>query len=106
MDVKIKALYEAQAKIIKALSHPTRLFIVNELKRQERCVYELQEMIGSDMSTVSKHLSVLKGAGIVQIDKRGTQIYYKLKVPCILDFMHCVEHILKINAKEHLALVL
>ncbi|MGA1790993.1 MAG: ArsR/SmtB family transcription factor [bacterium] len=106
MDAQIKAHYEAQAKIIKAISHPTRLFIVDELKRQERCVNELTQMIGADVSTVSKHLSVLKGAGIVQIDKRGTQIYYQLKVPCILDFMHCVENVLKLNAKEHLALVL
>jgi len=106
MDAQIKARYEAQAKIIKAISHPTRLFIVDELKRQERCVNELTQMIGADVSTVSKHLSVLKGAGIVQIDKRGTQIYYQLKVPCILDFMHCVENVLKLNAKEHLALVL
>ena len=106
MGTKEKARYEAQAKIIKAIAHPTRLFIVDELKRQERCVYELTEMIGADMSTVSKHLSVLKGAGIVMDDKRGTQIYYRLKVPCILDFMHCVEQVLKINAKEHLALVL
>ena len=106
MDAQTKARYEAQAKIIKAISHPTRLFIVDELKKQERCVYELTEMIGADISTVSKHLSVLKAAGIVQIDKRGTQIYYQLKVRCILDFMHCVEHVLKLNAKEHLDLVL
>ena len=106
MDDKAKARYEARAKIIKALAHPTRLFIVEELKRQERCVYELTDLIGADMSTVSKHLSVLKSAGIVQIDKRGTQIFYQLKVPCILDFVHCVEHVLKTNAKEHLALVL
>ena len=106
MDDKTKARYEAQAKIIKALSHPTRLFIVEELKRQERCVNELTEMVGADVSTISKHLSVLKSAGIVQIDKRGTQIFYQLKVPCILDFVHCVEHVLKTNAREHLALVL
>ena len=106
MDAKAKVRYEAQAKIIKAIAHPTRLFIVDELKRQERCVYELTEMIGADMSTVSKHLSILKNVGIVQIDKRGTQIYYQLKVPCILEFVHCVEHILKTNAKEHLELVL
>jgi len=106
MDAQTKARYEAQANIIKAISHPTRLFIVDELKKQERCVNELTKMIGADISTVSKHLSVLKAAGIVQIDKRGTQIYYQLKVPCILDFMHCVEHVLKLNAKEHLALVL
>lgn len=106
MDAKAQACYEARARIIKAIAHPTRLFVLDELKRHERCVYELTEMIGADMSTVSKHLSILKGAGIVQIDKRGTQIYYQLKVPCILEFVHCVEHVLKANAKEHLALVL
>jgi len=106
MNEQQKARYTAQAKIIKALSHPTRLFIVDELKKQERCVYELTEMIGADMSTVSKHLSVLKSAGIVQVEKRGTQIFYQLKVPCILEFVHCVEHVLRTNAKEHLALVL
>jgi ArsR family transcriptional regulator len=106
MDTKSWASYKARAKIIKAIAHPTRLFVLDELKRQERCVCELTEMIGADISTVSKHLSILKGAGIVQIDKRGTQIYYQLKVPCILEFVHCVEHVLKTNAKEHLALVL
>ena len=106
MDAKAQAHYEARARIIKAIAHPTRIFVLHELKRHERCVYELTEMIGADMSTVSKHLSILKGAGIVRIDKRGTQIYYQLKVPCILEFVHCVEHVLKVNAKEHLALVL
>ena len=106
MNEQQRARYTAQAKIIKALAHPTRLFIVEELKKQERCVYELTKMIGADMSTVSKHLSVLKGSGIVKVEKRGTQIFYQLKVPCILEFVQCVEHVLRTNAKEHLALIL
>ncbi|MBN2374647.1 winged helix-turn-helix transcriptional regulator [bacterium] len=106
MDIKKKAQLEAHAKIIKALAHPTRLFMVEELSKQERCVFELTQMVGADMSTVSKHLSVLKQAGIVKDDKHGTQIFYKLKVPCILKFMSCVEDVLKINAKDHLALIL
>jgi len=60
MDSQTKALFEARAQVIKALGHPTRLFVVNELSKSERCVCELQQMIGSDMSTISKHLSVLK----------------------------------------------
>ncbi|HPM11343.1 MAG TPA: metalloregulator ArsR/SmtB family transcription factor, partial [Paludibacter sp.] len=58
-----KTIYEARAKIIKAIAHPSRLLIIEELQRQERCVNELTEMIGADTSTVSKHLSVLKNAG-------------------------------------------
>jgi len=98
MDPKTQARYRARAEIIKAMAHPTRLFILDELSRAgERCVCELTEMIGADMSTVSKHLSVLKAAGIVEDDKRGSQVYYKLRLPCVLDFSDCVESVLKAN---------
>ena len=79
MDAETKARCEARARILKALAHPTRLFIVEELARGERCVCELQEMIGADMSTVSKHLAQLKSAGVVADDKRGVQVYYNLR---------------------------
>lgn len=105
MDPKSQALYEARAQIIKSLAHPTRLFIVDELSRNEKCVCELTEMIGADMSTVSKHLAILKSAGIVQDDKRGAQVFYRLKVPCILNFFGCVESVLKARAEDQLALV-
>jgi len=87
--------------IIKAMAHPTRLFIIEELARGERCVCELRDMIGADISTVSKHLSILKQAGIVEDEKRGLRVWYSLKVPCILDFFGCVEDVLKANI--HLA---
>ncbi len=104
MDPKTQARFEARARIIKAMAHPTRLFIVDELSRGERCVCELTEMIGVDVSTVSRHLAVLKGAGIVQDEKRGTQVYYKLRVPCILNFFECVETVMKSTAEEQLEL--
>jgi ArsR family transcriptional regulator len=87
------------------MAHPTRLFIIEELTRNERCVNELTEKIGADVSTVSKHLSVLKTAGIVRDEKRGAQVYYSLKVPCILNFFGCVESVLKTSAEERSALV-
>lgn len=100
MDKKIWDAFEARAKIIKALSHPARLFIIDELKNGERCVCEFQEMIGSDMSTVSKHLSILKNSGIVTDRKEGTNSYYSLKVPCILNFFGCVEEVMESNLKQ------
>ena len=81
-----KARYNAQAKVHKALAHPTRLFIVEQLSKQERCVNELTEMIGVEMPTVSRHLSVLKGAGILEDDKRGAQVFYRLRTPCVMNF--------------------
>jgi DNA-binding transcriptional ArsR family regulator len=101
MDSKTQARYEARADIIKALAHPSRLFIVDELSNGERCVCELTEMIGADMSTVSKHLSILKNVGILEDDKRGSMVYYRLKVSCVMDFLHCVESVMKSNAKVH-----
>ena len=80
MTTNDKARYNAQARVHKALAHPTRLFIVEELSRRERCVCELTEMIGAEMPTVSRHLSVLKGAGILEDDKRGAQVFYRLRL--------------------------
>jgi ArsR family transcriptional regulator len=104
-DAKTRALFEARARIIKAMAHPTRLFIVDELSRGERCVHEFQEMIGSDMSTISKHLSVLRTAGIIADDKRGNRVFYTLRVPCVMNFFGCVESVLKTSAHETIDLM-
>jgi ArsR family transcriptional regulator len=105
MDAKTQARYEARARIVKALAHPTRLFIVDELAKGERCVCELTAMIGADTSTVSKHLTVLKSAGIVQDEKRGLMVFYTLRVPCIVNLFGCVEGVLLSNLEEQMALV-
>ena len=101
MDRRIRLKYQARAQIMKALAHPTRLFIVDQLKAGDRCVCELTEMIGADVSTVSKHLSVLKQAGIVEDEKQGTQVFYSLRVPCVLNWYSCVEGVLKDRASRH-----
>lgn len=104
MEAKTKAKFEMRAAVIKAMAHPTRLFIVDELSRQEHCVCELTEMIGADTSTVSKHLTVLKNAGIIKDEKRGTMVYYQLRCRCVLTFIECVEQVIQQNAREHMAL--
>jgi ArsR family transcriptional regulator len=99
MNARIKTRYVAKAGIVKAMSHPTRLFIVDRLARGELCVQDLTAMVGDDISTVSKHLSVLKNAGIVADVKRGAQVYYSLRCPCVLDFFSCIESVLKTRLK-------
>jgi len=103
MDVKTKAKYDARARIIKALAHPTRLFIVDEIAKGEQCVCDLTAMIGADISTVSKHLSVLKQAGLVADEKRGLMVYYRLKTPCLTGLFDCVEGVLRSNGKSRVA---
>ena len=80
---------EEQAKIFKALGHPTRLLMVDSLHSGEKCVCELQSLAGADMSTVSKHLALLREAGVVSSEKRGTNIYYRLSLCCLDSFLAC-----------------
>ena len=105
MDNQEKALFEARARVIKAMAHPARLFMVDRLAQGEQTVGELQGLVGSDISTVSKHLAVLRNAGIIQDDKRGNQVFYSLRCPCVLDFFSCVESVLQTNATVTLDLM-
>ena len=95
-----KMQYEARAKIIKAIAHPSRLFIIEELEKGERCVNDLTDMIGADVSTVSKHLSVLKNAGLIGDKRSGNNIFYYLRTPCILGFFGCLEDVIESNARQ------
>ena len=100
MTAAAQAKFKKQARILKALAHPTRLFIVDELARGERSVRELTDMIGVEMPTVSRHLSVLRDAGILADDKRGLQVFYRLRVPCVLNFFECVEAVQRNGCKS------
>lgn len=90
MKTRRKDDYAAQAEVIKAMAHPTRLLILNALKGRETCVCDLQKLVGDDISTVSKHLSVLKNAGLVAARRERNWLHYRLLCPCVLDFMECV----------------
>jgi DNA-binding transcriptional ArsR family regulator len=105
MDEKTKALFEAQAAVIKAMAHPTRLYIVDRLSKGEKSVLQLTEMVDADVSTVSKHLSVLKHAGILHDEKRGAQVFYRLAMPCVLGFFTCVRSVIESRAKGQIKLL-
>ncbi|MFO7895568.1 MAG: metalloregulator ArsR/SmtB family transcription factor [Candidatus Cloacimonadales bacterium] len=95
MTKEEKERFEELTKISKALAHATRLFIIFKLEEQEYCVNELTEMIDADVSTVSKHLSVLRNAAIISSEKRGNCVYYRLKNRCVLAMFNCL-----VDAKE------
>lgn len=90
-----------QAKIFKALGHPSRLLMVDALRGGEKCVCELQQIVGADMSTVSKHLSVLREAGIVNSEKRNTNIYYRLSLCCLELFLSCTDKLIEQKLKHN-----
>lgn len=91
---------DEQAKIFKALGHPSRLKMVDALRNGEKCVCDLQSLVGDDMSTVSRHLSVLKTAGIVNAEKRGTNIYYRLTMCCLDKFLQCTADAIRQQTRE------
>lgn len=76
---------------MKALAHPSRLLIIDELSEGERCVADLTSLIGHDISTVSNHLAVLRNVGIVTDDRRGAQVFYRLTTPCVTKVFQCME---------------
>ena len=92
--------YKARAEIIKALSHPARLFIVDELAKGERCVGDLAEMLALDISTVSRHLAILRAGGIVSSRKEGNTVFHSLSMPCVLRFFTCAEAVLRRRLEE------
>lgn len=81
-----------EAGVFKALAHPSRLAIVEALAQGERCVCEFQQLVGSDMSTVSRHLAVLRQAGVIADEKRGQWVYYRLILPCVTTFLNCLRN--------------
>ena len=94
MDETKRKQYEARAKIAKAMAHPSRLLMLDLLQQQEMCVSDLTEQVGSDQSTVSKHLAILKEVGLVDARKEGALSYYRVTCGCLDGFFSCMETVL------------
>jgi ArsR family transcriptional regulator, arsenate/arsenite/antimonite-responsive transcriptional repressor len=73
--------------------------IIDALAERERCVSVLTKLVGADQSTVSKHLAVLRNAGMVDIRRDGNMSIYRLAIPCVRDLWRCVESVLRQKAK-------
>lgn len=105
MNQRTLAKYETRARVAKAFSHPSRLLMLDALAEREMCVCELTDLVGADQSTVSKHLAVLRDAGIVADRKEGTMVYYRLKLKCLRGFWECIESALRENIKAQAAAI-
>jgi ArsR family transcriptional regulator len=103
MDEKRQRHYQARADVLKALAHPSRLFIADTLREEERCVCELTELLGTDTSTVSKHLSILRNAGIVSSRKQGTTVYYRLICDCIAELLSAAETVIRRKTENEIS---
>jgi len=82
---------ETNATFFKALGHPTRLWIVEQLSEREHCVCEFVKAVGDKFPTISRHLSILKDAGVIADRRDGKSIYYRLACPCIVKMLKCLK---------------
>jgi ArsR family transcriptional regulator len=96
-----RLLFEKQAEIAQAIGHPLRLSIIDFLKDGEQCVCDIAEHVGAERSNVSRHLSVMVAAGVLEHRKHGLKVIYRLKCPCIADFFSCISSVLRQQAKEN-----
>lgn len=97
-----QTLYEMRAEVMKALAHPARLMMADALADGERCVCELQELVGSSMPTVSRHLAQMRNAGLVSARREGNQVFYRLTCPCVMRVFPCVDEVLR-TERERIA---
>lgn len=89
-----RSLIDSRVCVLKALAHPSRLTITQFLQDGEQRVCDLRDLVKADLSTVSKHLSVLKAAGIVDMEKRGQNVFYRLRCPCLMTFLECLDSLM------------
>jgi ArsR family transcriptional regulator len=90
-----RGVYRSQARILKALANESRLMIIDRLSRGECSAGELTRLIGSDQTTVSKHLAVLRAHGIVEDRREGSVVIYRLLTPCVTNFFSCATQVLR-----------
>jgi len=95
----------ARARVLKALAHPVRLLIVDELSRADRCGCELLPLLGVDQSVVSRHLAHLRNAGILTERREGAKVMYHLACPCILQAIECTLAVLKASSSRQAGLL-
>jgi ArsR family transcriptional regulator len=98
MAGKSKDVFRQQARVLKALANESRLKIIDRLSRGECSVGELTDLVGSDRSTISKHLALLRAHGIVLDRREGNVVYYTLLTPCVVNFFSCATQVLKERA--------
>lgn len=96
----IQTRFRPHTTILKALAHPTRLFILEELAKGERAVQEITELVGVEMPTISRHLALLKNAGILEAEKRGPRVLYRLRAHCVLKVFECVREIQSVGQPQ------
>ena len=87
--------YREQAAVLGILANESRLAIIDFLQVRERNVSEIVKRLQLDQSTVSKHLTLLRTAGLIEGRREGNRVVYQLVLPCVVDLCSCVSQVLR-----------
>jgi len=80
------------AEVLKTVSHPARLRIIELLESGERSVTEIQDLLGITQSLTSQHLSNMRVRGVLQSRKNGNMVYYSIRNPDVVKVIHCIRN--------------
>ena len=105
LDTNKRVLFEKQAEVVKSIAHPLRIAVIDFLKDGEQCVCDIADYIGAERSNVSRHLSVMVNSGVLDSRKDGLKMIYRLKTPCVVNFMSCVTEVLAEQLRGDLQLL-
>ena len=84
-----KKRFDMTAELFKAIGHPDRLAMLEKLAEKPWCVCDLAAYLKLNKSVASKHLSLLHDVGLLEVEKKGTQVIYTLVVPCVIEMGKC-----------------
>lgn len=95
-----KDLIDFESQFLKAIAQPTRLKILYFLRDGEKCACKIIPKMKEDQSSISRHLTSLKNAGILESRKEGVSVYYKIKDRRVFSILGLVDDMLKAQVKE------
>jgi ArsR family transcriptional regulator len=93
---------EHKAAILKAIAHPVRVRLFEALADGEKSVGDLVRITGEKEANTSRHLAVLRHAGLVSTRKDGLNVYYSSSMPCLMSMLSCVSQAVCTIADEHM----
>jgi len=97
-------LHELHARVCKAIADPKRLLLINEMRDGPQTVGDLSEAIGISRSNASQHLAVLRDRGLVRAQRTGSNVYYSLRSPKIVQAVDLLREFLADDLAERGAL--
>ena len=98
-------IHAVQAELFRVLGHPARVRILELLRDGERSVGDLQAALGLDSSGTSQHLGALRKQGLLEANKQGTSVFYRVKDSRALQLLETSRQILTTNLAESRALL-